>query len=194
MADLILLVVRGAVALSCGAAGVVALIHWLGRRGTLNPFGALPRGVRSLSGWAVRPVEHRVVRLGGNPQQAPYWLLGVAVLGGLVLISVTETILGYVASVSGAFRSGPRGVLAFAAASACDLLALALFVRVIGSWFGIGRYTSWMRPIYTATDWLVRPIQRLLPATGMFDFSPMVAWIVIAYIIRPLLLRLILGA
>lgn len=194
MAEQILLVVRGAVAISCGAAGVVALVTWLGRRGTISPFGPVARGVRSLSGWAVRPVEHRVTRLGGNPQQAPYWLLGAAVLGGLVLISVTASVLGYAASVSWAFRSGPRGILAFVAASACDLLALALFVRVIGSWFGIGRYTPWMRPVYTVTDWLVRPIQRLLPATGMFDFSPMVAWLVVAYVLRPLLLRIILGA
>lgn len=194
MADLILPVVRGAVALGCGAAGVVALVTWLGRRGTINPFGALARGVRSASGWAVHPVERRVTRLGGNPQQAPYWLLGVAVVGGLVLISTTQWTIGYAASVSWALRSGPRGVLAFLVASACDLLALALFVRVIGSWFGIGRYTPWMRPLCTATDWLVRPIQRLLPATGMFDFSPMVAWLVVAYLLRPLLLRLVLGA
>ena len=193
MAELILQVVRGAVALSCGAAGVVALVTWLGRRGTLNPFGWLARGVRSASAWAVRPLEHRVARLGGNPQQAPYWLLGAAVVGGLVLISMTQWVIGYSASVSWAFRNGPRGILAFAVASACDLFAIALFVRVIGSWFGIGRYTRWMRPVYTLTDWAVLPIQRLLPKTGMIDFSPMVAWILVVYIVRPILLGLITG-
>ena len=193
MAELILLVVRGAVALGCGAAGIVALVTWLGRQGTLNPFGAVARGVRSASAWAVRPMEHRVARLGGNPQQAPYWLLALAVIGGLVLISMTQWLIGYSASVSWAFRNGPRGILAFAVASACDLFAIALFVRVIGSWFGIGRYTRWMRPVYTLTDWAVLPIQRLLPKTGMIDFSPMVAWILVVYIIRPILLGLIAG-
>lgn len=189
MAELILLVVRGAVALGCGAAGIVALVTWLGRRGTLNPFGALARGVRSSSAWAVRPLEHRVARLGGNPQNAPYWLLGVAVVGGLILISMTQWVIGYTTTASWAVRSGPRGILAFLVASTCDLLALALFVRVIGSWFGIGRYTPWMRPVYTMTDWLVLPIQRRLPATGMIDFSPMVAWLVVI-VARTLLLRL----
>jgi YggT family protein len=193
VAELILLVVRGAVALCCGAAGIVALVTWLGRQGTINPFGAFPRWVRSASAWAVRPMEHRVTRLGGNPQHAPYWLLGFAVVGGLVLISTTQWVIGYAASVSWAFRNGPRGILAFAVASACDLFAVALFVRVIGSWFGIGRYTPWMRPVYTLTDWAVLPIQRLLPKTGMIDFSPMVAWILVVYIVRPILLGLIAG-
>lgn len=190
MAELILLVVRGAVALGCGAAGVVALVTWLGRQGTISPFGALPRGVRSASGWAIRPVEHRIVRLGGNPQQAPYWLLGLAVVGGLVLISMTQWSIGYAASVSGAFQNGPRGILLFVVATACDLLTLALFVRVIGSWFGIGRYTPWMRPVYLATDWLVRPVQRILPATGMIDFSPMVAYIIVV-LVKNVLFRII---
>lgn len=193
MADLILQVVRGAVALCCGAAGVVALVTWLGRRGTLNPFGGLARGVRSASAWAVRPMEVLVTGRGGNPQHAPYWLLAAAVLAGLVLISMTQWIIGYTASVSGAFRSGPRGVLAFVVAAACDLFAIALFVRVIGSWFGVGRYTPWMRPVYAVTDWLVLPIQRRLPKSGMIDFSPMVAWILVAYILRPILLGLITG-
>ena len=188
MAEPILLVVRGAVALGCGAAGIVALVTWLGRRGTLNPFGTLARTTRSASSWAVRPLEHRVVRLGGNPQHAPYWLLGAAVVGGLVLISTTQWLIGYAVAVTGAFETGPRGILRFVIISAGDLLALLLLVRVIGSWFGVGRYTRWMRPVYTLTDWLVLPIQRRMPATGMIDLSPMVAWIVVV-LAEKLLLR-----
>ena len=193
MAELILLVVRGAVALGGGAALLLAVAHWAIRRGLLSPFGAPARTLRSASAWAVKPVEARLVRAGGNPQQAPWWILGLAVVGGLVLISTTQWLLGYVAGASWALRSGPRGVLYFLVASACDLVALALFVRVIGSWFGIGRYTAWMRPCYVLTDWLVRPIQRLVPPTGMIDFSPMVAWLVVSYVIRPVLLALIGG-
>ena len=190
MAELILLVVRGAVALGCGAAGIVALVTWLGRQGTINPFGAPARWVRSVSAWAVRPMEHRVTRLGGNPQHAPYWLLGFAVVGGLVLISTTQWIIGYAFAVTGAFQGGSRGILQFIVTSAGDLLALLLIVRVIGSWFGIGRYTRWMRPVYSLTDWLVLPIQRMMPATGMLDFSPMVAWIVVV-VVENVLLHLI---
>jgi YggT family protein len=29
------------------------------------------------------------------------------------------------------------------------------------------------------TDWLIRPIRRILPPFGMLDFSPLVAWLVL---------------
>ena len=190
MADLILLVVRGAGALSCGAAGVVALTHWLVRRGTLSRFGGWARLVRGASGGTVKAMEGLVLRRGGNPQDAPYWVLGLAVIGGLILISAVQWVLGYLASVSWAVRSGPRGIFTFVVLSACDLLALAIFVRVIGSWFGIGRYTPWMRPFYTVTDWLIEPIRRRLPPMGMIDFSPMVAWLAVI-IARAILARIV---
>lgn len=190
MADVVLLIVRGAVALSCGAAGVVALTHWLIRRGTVSPFGGWARLVRAGSSGVIRPMERRLVARGGNPQDAPYWVLGLAVVGGLILISIVQWVIGYLTSVTWAVRSGPRGIFAFLVLSGCDLLALAIFVRVIGSWFGIGRYTPWMRPFYTVTDWLITPIQRHLPPSGMIDFSPMVAWLVVI-VARALLLRIL---
>lgn len=190
MADLLLLIVRGAVALSCGAAGVVALTHWLVRRGTLSPFGAWPRLVRGAADLVVRPMEHRLVARGGNPQQAPYWVLGIAVVGGLVLISLLQWLIGYGSAVGYAARGGPRGMMVFLVAAACDLLTLALFIRVIGSWFGIGRWTPWMRPFHVVTDWLIRPLQRIIPPIGMIDFTPIVAYLLIA-LLKPFLLRLI---
>lgn len=190
MADLVLLIVRGAVALSCGAAGIVALTHWLVRRGTLAPFGAWPRAVRGATSGVTRPMERRLVARGGNPQDAPYWVLGLAVVGGLILVSVTQWIIGYGRSVTYAAQSGPRGIAAFIVAAACDLLTLALFVRVIGSWFGIGRWTPWMRPFHQATDWLLRPLQRFIPPIGMIDITPIVAYFLII-LLKPVLLRLV---
>lgn len=191
MAESILLVVRGAVALSCGAAGIVALTHWLVRRGTLSRFDRWARLVRDASGGPVRLVERQLVRRGGNPQEAPYWLLGLTVVGGLVVISFTQWILGYLWATRAALSAGPRGTLAFVATTACDLLGLALLVRAIGSWFGVGRWTPWMRPLYLVTDWLVLPLQRVVPPIGMFDVTPMVAWLIVTIGLRWLLLRII---
>lgn len=191
MADLVLLIVRGAVALSCGAAGVLALTHWLVRRGTLAPFGAWPRLVRGAAEIVVRPMEQRLVARGGNPQVAPYWVLGIAVVGGLVLISFLQWIFRYGTAVGYAARGGPRGVLVFLVTAACDLLILALFIRVIGSWFGVGRWTPWMRPFHVATDWLVRPLQRFIPPVGMVDFTPIVAYLLIVLLLKPILLGLV---
>jgi len=61
---------------------------------------------------------------------------------------------------------------------------------VISSWFGIFRYSRWIRPAYLLTDWIVVPIRRLLPPTGMFDFSPLVAWLVL-YLLRLFVFRVL---
>jgi len=189
-ADQILLLVRGAVALSCGAFAIVAFTHWAVTRGHLSPFNAWSRGIRRLADPLVRRTEHAVVARGGDPRHAPYWLLGVSVLGGLVAISLTQWLLRYIHAASRASREGPAGVAAFLAFGVCDLLQLALLVRVIGSWFGIGRWTSWMRPFHQATDWMIRPLQRLIPPVGMFDLTPLVAWAILNWPVRWLLFKL----
>ena len=63
----------------------------------------------------------------------------------------------------------------------------AILIRVVGLWLGVGRYTRWMRPLYTATDWIIRPIERRLPTIGPMDLSPVVAYFAL-WVIRTLLL------
>jgi YggT family protein len=193
VAESILLIVRGAVALSCGAAGVLALTHWLIRRGTLSPFGGWARLTRGVAAPVVKRMEHQLVRRGGNPQEAPYWILGATVGGGLIAISLTQWILGYLGSTMAAFTSGPRVAAAFLVATLCDLLGMALLIRAIGSWFGVGRWTRWMRPVYAVTDWVVVPLQRFIPPIGMFDVTPMVAYLLVTILLRWLLLKIVVG-
>ncbi|KPK09185.1 MAG: hypothetical protein AMS20_00910 [Gemmatimonas sp. SG8_28] len=71
-----------------------------------------------------------------------------------------------------------------------QLLLLALILRVIGSWFGIGRFNRWMRPAYVLTDWIVEPLRRVVPPIGMFDLTPLVAWFLIL-LLRGFLLGLL---
>ena len=83
MAELVLQIVRGAVALGCGAFAIVAATHWAVTRGHLSPFGVWSRGVRELAEPIIRPTEKAVIARGGDPRQAPYWLLGAGMIGGL---------------------------------------------------------------------------------------------------------------
>src|SRR5437899_3163904 len=88
-------------------------------------------------------------------------------------------------------RRGPRAVLAFLIGALYSVLFAALLLRVIGSWFGLFRYSRWMRPAYALTDWLVEPIRRLLPPMGALDWSPLVAWLVL-WLLKQLLLNVVL--
>ena len=82
-------------------------------------------------------------------------------------------------------------MLAFLIGALYSVLFAALLLRVIGSWFGLFRYSRWMRPAYALTDWLVEPIRRLLPPMGALDWSPLVAWLVL-WLLKQLLLNVVL--
>jgi YggT family protein len=170
---------RGIVVAALLYASVVALTHWAVRRRKIGPFGAWPRLVRRVSDPVVLPLERRVIRFGGNPQDAPLWLVGIVILGGLLLLSLVNWLLGMAGAVSALATASPRDWIRILVGWAFTLVMTALVVRVIASWFGVSEYRPWMRPLVFLTDWVIRPIRRILPPAGMIDFSPMVAWLVL---------------
>ena len=182
--------VRALVVLALAYASIVALTHWAVRSGRIEPFGAWARFVRRLSDPVLQPLERRVIRSGGNPQNAPYWLLGIVIGLGLVLLSVTLWLIELIVRITYMARSGPELWIQTLVSFLFTVLMTAILVRVIGSWVGIGPYRKWMRPFYLLTDWLIEPIRRLLPPFGMVDFSPMVAWLVL-YVVRGFVMGLL---
>src|SRR2546427_10069254 len=68
------------------ASVLAALASWLVRTRRISPFGALGRTLRAASDPLIRPIEARLVRAGGNPVHAGWWLaVGVAVAGGVFI-------------------------------------------------------------------------------------------------------------
>jgi YggT family protein len=171
-------------------ASAVALTHWAVRNRRINPFGPWARFMRKVSDPALLPLERRILRAGGNPQNAPLWLLGIVIAAGLVLLSLTNWLIGIAASLQWVAQGGPRAWIQVLVSALFTVLMTAILIRVIGSWLGIGPYRKWMRPVYALTNWLIDPIRRLLPPLGVIDFSPMVAWLVL-YVLRGFVLGLL---
>jgi YggT family protein len=170
-------------------ASAVALTHWAVRSRRITPFGAWPRFMRRASDPVLVPLERRIVRSGGSPQDAPLWLVGIVVVGGLLLLSLVQWLAGFAGSLAILAQSGPRAWGRFVVSGLFTVVMVALFVRVISSWFGVSPYRPWMRPVMLLTDWIIGPIRRILPPFGMIDFSPLVAWLVLS-LLRGFLLSL----
>ena len=173
------IIVIAALAYAC----IVALTHWATRSRRINPFGAWARLIRRLSDPVLLPLERRIIRFGGSPQNAPLWLLGVVIGAGLVLLSLTSWLIGTATGLMMIADGGLRVWARLLVDAIFTVLMGAIFIRVIGSWLGVGAYNRWMRPMYTLTNWLIDPIRRILPPMGMIDFSPMVAWLVL-FVVR----------
>ena len=183
-------VARYAVIAVFGVSLVAAFASWLVRSQRVSPFGALGRTLRAASEPLIRPVERRLVRAGGNPVHAGWWLVvGVAAVG-VVLLSLLNWLAGELYGVGAAFAGGPRVALAFLIVAAYNVVFVTLVVRVVASWFGRFRYTWWLRPAYVLTDWVVEPIRRLLPAGGTMDWSPLAAWLAL-WVLKQVLLALV---
>lgn len=154
----------------------------------IERFGRAARWIRRLSDPLLQPIERFLVRRGRNPQHAPWWLLGFVIVGGIVALTVAQWLLATAATVVVAAGSGPNGIVRLVVYLCGQAVLLALIVRVVGSWFGVGRYNRWMRPAYTLTDWIVRPLQRFVPPFGIIDITPLVAWLlldlVLSFVVR----------
>ena len=165
----------------------VAAGSWLVRTRKISPFSAFGRSLRSGTDAILGPVEKRVVRMGGNPVNAGWWLVVIVAAGGVVFISLLGWGLNAFQDAAGAAAAGPGAALALIVMFAYNVMFYAVIVRIVASWLGFFRYNRWMRPVYALTDWLIEPIRRVVPLLGMFDLSPLVA-LVILYLLKSILL------
>ena len=189
--DALLGVLRVVIFVIAAVALVVFTVDWLVRTRRVSPFGAVARFFRRVVDPLIVPVERRVVRAGGLPASAPWWALVVIVLGGLVLLALLEFIRGQLAFAAAAGGVGARGVIAVIITWTFGILQLALVVRVISSWVRISEYSRWIRWTIPLTEWLLRPLRRLIPPIGgMIDLSPLIAFFVLV-IAKSLLLSIL---
>ena len=65
-----------------------------------------------------------------------------------------------------------------------QVYSFILLARVLITWFQVDPYNPIIRILYQLTEPLLAPIRRLLPQTGMMDFSPIVAFIAITVVER----------
>lgn len=167
---------RYAVLAAVGAAVLGALAAMAVQSRTISPFGRAARAIRTLTDPLLTPIERRLLRSGGNPQNAPWWLMGTAIVGGIVLITAVQWAAGQVFALASAASSGSSSALRLVVDWVFNLVMLALVVRIIGSWVGASRYSRWMRPFIFLTEWLLAPLRRVVPPVGMFDLTPLIAW------------------
>jgi YggT family protein len=160
------------------AAGICG-IDWLARTRRLNPFGAVARFCRASVDPLLAPVERAVVRAGGVPSSAPWWGLVSVIVGGIVVITLVNALRTLLFSALYAASTGPTGIARLLIAWTFEFLEVALIVRVVSSYVRVSPYSAWVRWAYASTEWLLRPLRRIVPMGGMFDFTPIVAYFIL---------------
>lgn len=73
-----------------------------------------------------------------------------------------------------------------------NLYFVILLARVLLPFFGISPYHPVMQVIFQLTEPVLAPIRSVLPRAGMFDFSPMVAMIILT-VLQSILVAVLRG-
>ena len=181
---------RYLVFVAAAVAATAALAAMAVQTRRINPFGRQGQFIRRVTDPLLRPIEQRLARSRLNPQHAPWWLVGITIFAGILLLTLVEWVAIQVLVLRSAIRHGGRSVLYIVLDWTFGLLGLALVVRVIASWIGVSSYSVWMRPFVLATEWFLAPLRRILPPFGMLDLSPLVAWFLIQ-LVRAMVLPLL---
>lgn len=68
--------------------------------------------------------------------------------------------------------------------SILNVLLIAIFVRIILSWVRVDPYHPAVQFLHRITEPILAPIRKLMPQSGMMDFSSIVAYFIIIIIQR----------
>jgi YggT family protein len=63
-----------------------------------------------------------------------------------------------------------------------NILWLAILIRVILSWFPVDPSNPIVRIVWEVTEPVLAPFRRVIPRIGMFDLSPLAAFLVISFL------------
>ena len=160
---------------------VVAVVDWAARTRRINPFSAPSRFLRTHVDPRLTGIERQVVRAGGHPSAAPMWGLVAYVVVAALLLAAVDMISGLVRELLMATEAGAMGYVVLAIRWTFEFLRMALLVRVLGSWFPQLAHSRWLRWSFGATEWMLRPLRRIVPALGVIDITPILAFFLLQF-------------
>ena len=156
---------------------VIALIllRLLANYADLNPFGWPSLTIRRLTDPFIGPVRRALIGFGVDSKYSPL----VTILAWFVLqlvSSIANTIVGVLLSTESRAMVPVVGYLLYGLLA---LYTLLIFIRIIFSWGMVSYSNRVMRFLVNTTEPLLGPLRRLIPPLGMFDISPIVAFIIV---------------
>ena len=162
---------------------VLMIVRFILNYADLNPFSRPVILVRRLTDPLVSPVRRALAGFGIQPNGAPLVVVLLAILLGYFVLmltaSVLDTVAGIALSAGSMSAGGAVALIGYVLYGVLSLYALLIMIRIIFSWGQVSYANRVMRFLINATDPLLVPLRRMIPPIGMFDISPIVAFIII---------------
>jgi YggT family protein len=149
----------------------------------MNPFSWLAITLRRATEPVLAPVRAVLRGFRLDPKVAPFIAVILTIVAGylviLVVSSVLNTIAGIMLAVSIRQIGAPVAIIGYLLFGFLSLYTLAIFIRIIFSWIGMSYANRLMRFVVLVTEPLMGPLRRTIPPVGMFDISPIVAFLIL---------------
>lgn len=160
---------------------VLMLLRLIANAADLNPFGWSSRTIRRLTDPMIMPVRRALAGFGVDPKYAPLVTILIAILLAWFLIQLLGGIVNTLAGVFFAIRvAQPVYVIGYLLYGLLGIYSLLIFLRIVFSWAMVSYRNRAMRFLMNTTEPLLGPLRRTIPPLGMFDISPIVAFVIIA--------------
>ncbi len=158
----------------------LVLLRLIADKANPNPFGWTARTIRRLTDPLISPVRRALAGFGVNPKYAPLVTILLTILLGwfsLQLVgSLANTIAGILHSLD---KHAVVPIIGYVLYGLLSFYILLIFLRIVFSWVMVSYSSRLMRFVVNATEPLLGPLRRWVPRVGMFDISPMFAFVIV---------------
>lgn len=149
----------------------------------VNPFRRSAISLKRATDPMILPIRRMLVAFRLEPKVAPFIAVVLIILAGYFVVQFASSVLNMIAGILYAITSGmpgsPIAVLGYLVFGMLGLYTLAIFVRIFLSMGGLGYGNRWMRFLIQITEPLLGPLRRYIRPVGMFDISPIVAFLIV---------------
>ena len=161
----------------------------------LNPFTWASRTIRRLTDVFVMPVRGSLRQLGMEPKFAPLVVILVVIVLGYFAGWLAGTTIGTIFGVLQSVQAGaPIMAVGFLIYGLLAIYLILILARVIFSWAQISYQNRLMRFLVNTTEPLLGPLRRMMPPLGWIDISPIVATLIIWFLLAAVAGTLLRGS
>ena len=159
---------------------VLMLVRQIMNTVDVNPFTWHAMTTRKLSDPFINPVKRGMTSVKIPSKFAPLVTILLVMLVGMVALDLLAGTLNIVACILLAARArAGKAALGYLLYGMLSLYSLMILMRIVFTWIRLGYGNRFMRFLIIATDPLLVPLRKKLPQVGMFDISPIIAFIIV---------------
>jgi YggT family protein len=159
---------------------VLMVLRLIANQLDLNPFSWSSLTIRRLTDPFISPVRRVLMGFGVDPKYAPLVVILLTVLLGWFALQLLSGLANTVAGVLFGISEGALvPLLGYVLYGLVSIYIMLVFIRIIFSYGMVGYGNRVTRFLTNVTEPLLGPLRRMVPLVGMFDISPLIAFIIL---------------